>query len=1397
MSSKKRIATLLAVAAGYLILPLLLYGNVTIGRQTMIPADNLFQWQPWATYAADFGITTPENSLLSDLLIENTVWKQYIRETVQSGDIPLWNPYLFAGAPFLATGQNAAYYPFGLLFLLLPLSAAYGWYTLSQIWLAGWLMYGLMRVLRVRPAGAFVAGLVFQGCGFMLVSAAVFPMIIGAAAWLPLCLAALEMVIGTTTNRKGDGQTLPWAALGALALGVQILAGHIEFTYYSLIVMAFFAVWRLASRWLSGRWDLGEGSERWRRLLRPPVWLLVTVAAGLMLGGLQFIPFYEVGTSNFREGSATLDEVRGWAFPTRRLITFAVPDFFGNPADHSYVDAFSLERKLFSVNAHGRPNPHGAGTSSWGIKNYVEGGIYLGILPLFLALLGIWYGLRPRRNREKAGGQGIGRRRSAVGFFAALSFFSLSFIFGTPLYAVLYYGFPGINQLHSPFRWVFPLSVSVAALAGYGMDYLARSRERRLKTVQRGAAIPLDSRLVRWTGWLALAGGGLVLAGLAAVWAAFGTFEPLVEQVFRGLAQAPDAFPDGRAFFSYQAANGLILGGMLLAAGLVLLISQTRLNLRGLPLYRPLAMGVILVDLLLIGYGFNASVDPALLDFKPEMIRWLEAQPDRHLWRLTTFDNKGSKPFNANTPWLTGFQDIRGYDSIIARQYVRYMEAIEPQNELAFNRIQPVAELSALDSPLLDLLGVKFIITEERLDLPKLRLAWEGEGVRVYENLAVMPRIYLQAVSATVPVNEDTVFDRMQDFDPRFFALIDPAAAGDPLGDDLAAAAAKSFFCPAEPRPAAISQATNRQIVIEAAPEEASWLILNDSYFPGWRAFVRPAGAPETDEIERPVRLVNGNFRAVFLEPGLWTVRFQYTPFSFWLGLLTTALGTVTIVFAFAVWGWRRYRPRGELTNTRSIAKNSVLPMGLNLFNRGIDFLFAAYYLRLLGPADSGAFATAIAIAGMYEILANFGLNAYLIREVSQDRARTSGYLLNTTVLRLFTGLFAALPILLYVWGSTVAPDTLAAVIYLMVGMVFSGMASGLTGLFYAYEEAEIPAAVTTITTIMKVVFGVIVLLLGYGFVGLAGNSILVNLITLGLLLYLVRARYPLRGPWRVDFRLQWQMVRHSYPLMINHLLATIYWQVDVLILSQMKGDAVVGWYNSAYKYINAFNIIPSFFTFALFPVISRQVASSIEDARRTFRMSAKLLMLAALPLAAVVTLLAPLMIRLLGGEAFLPDGHIALRVVIWSIPFGWLNSVTNYVLISLGQERVQTRAFLTGVGFNIVSNILIIPYLSYVGAGLTTILSEIILLALFNYYLVQKMPGVRWGALLWRPVAVTGLMLAVMLGAAMWNQWVGLGLGLLVYPAGLWALRVFGEEERRILASVLPGRLAARLPLV
>jgi O-antigen/teichoic acid export membrane protein len=1370
------------LVAGFLILPLLLFGNVTLTGQTMVPADNLFQWQPWQSAAAEFGIDRPQNALITDLVIQNYPWKQFIRESLNQGEIPLWNPHLFAGMPFLATGQNAGYYPFSIFFLLLPLSQAYGWYTISQLWLAGVLAYFLGRVLGLKRPSAFIAGLVYQGCGFMLTSAAVFPMIIGAAAWLPLLLACIEQIVAgrarpddgrrTADDEVGNGRsrTLLWVLLGAVALGMQLLAGHVEITYYTLLVMGLFAAWRLFAH---GKWQVAGG--KW---LGTGGWLLGLVVLGLMLGAVQLIPLFEIGRVNFREGTATLAEVLSWGFPLRQVIALALPNFFGNPTHQGYVD--TLTGAYVSL----------PGTSEWGIKNYVEGGIYFGILPLLLLLLGVWHGLRQRVLRHH------------TLFWVGLSGFSLAFIFGTPLYAILYYGLPFINQLHTPFRWVFPLSLCVAVLAGQGVEYLLSVPGTRSAGIGR----LLRPSLVTVLAGVAFGSGLLLLLGLFVSRGAYSQFEPLLLALFQRLDQVDRAFPDARAFYSYQFRHLLLLGVMLVGSGGVLWLSSvtgirssvfghrfSRITDHGSPItdHGWLVAVVLLItaDLVLANWGFHTAVSPTLLDYKPQMVQWLEQQPGP--WRLTSYNPGGDIPFNANSGWLFGFEDIRGYDSMIPKQYTDYMQLIEPQSQLEFNRIQPFATWDGLHSPLLDVLNVKYVISSEWIESPKYTAVWEGEGVRIFENLGVAPRAYTLPASSLVVVDDALV--ALTEYDPRRHVIVE-------RGDLTGLGEANDYMS------ADVVAHGNIEVVVTATVDQPSFLILNDSYFPGWKAFVTPLNdGDDRDEFEAPISRVNGNFRGVPLDAGEWQVRFRYSPITFQLGGLASAMGVLIILFSLSVWGWQQVnRPQATLSLSRSLAKNSFVPMALNLFNKAIDFLFAAFYLRVLGPAAAGGYASAIAAAGLFDIISNFGLNMLLIREVSQDRSQASSYLLNTSLLRIGTGLLGSVPIFLYLWGVNAVGTPLPraevlAILLIMVGMVFSGMAQGVTGLFYVYEQAEVPAAMTTVTTLLKVGFGVSVLLLGYGFVGLAAVSILVNLITLALLVGMALRRFDLPGPWRVDWGLQRRMVQMGYPLMLIHLLQTIFISIDVIILRQLSGEEVVGWYNSAYKWFNALQIIPSFFTLALFPIISREITRSLDSAWRMYRLSLKLMLLLALPIAASTTFMATFLVQVVAGDEFLPHGAVALQLVMWAIPIGWLNSVTNYVLISLGLERMQPRAFAVAVGFNVTANLIFIPMApyGYEVAAVTTILSELVLLILFDYYLRQKMPGLNWLAFLWRPTLATAVSLLVMWGGTQLIGWlVGVPLGLLVYAAGLWLLRVIGDEERQVIAAILPGDLATRLGL-
>jgi O-antigen/teichoic acid export membrane protein len=179
-----------------------------------------------------------------------------------------------------------------------------------------------------------------------------------------------------------------------------------------------------------------------------------------------------------------------------------------------------------------------------------------------------------------------------------------------------------------------------------------------------------------------------------------------------------------------------------------------------------------------------------------------------------------------------------------------------------------------------------------------------------------------------------------------------------------------------------------------------------------------------------------------------------------------------------------------------------------------------------------------------------------------------------------------------------------------------------------------------------------------------------------------------------------------------------------------------------------------------------------------------------ALPFAVWTAWAATGLVRILGGAQYLPHGAIALQLMIWSIPIGWINSVTNYVLIALGQQRMLTRAFVVGLGFNLTANIVFLPRYGYPAAAIITIFSELVLLVVFYRYLRASLAPMPWFGLLWRPaLAAGGMTLAV------WSAWrvhwlAGLAAGGIVYAGLLAVLGVFTADERRVLTELLPHRL-------
>lgn len=1405
-----------------MLLPLALFAPVVFGPKTLIPADALFLFEPFRSAAAELGVTVPQNPLLADLILENYVWKQFLLQALHNRELPLWDPYVFAGHPFLANGQHSGLYPLSVVFYILPLWRAYGVFTWLQLGLAGVWMYLFARTLGAGRLGSFVAGITYQFSGFMVVSV-VHPMIIAGASWLPFILAMVERLVQQRPALGDRPASLPWAVLGAVGLGCQMLAGHAENTYFVLLVTGAYIVWRLVSQWVGRPQGLSSQPSAPKRAL---FWLALMLVLGLALGAVQFVPLYEVASLGFRGAQAapTLQQVLGWAYPPRRLIAFLIPNFFGNPSHHTYFDLFQWRTVPFTVNAEGQPIL----SPDWDVKNYVEGGAYLGLLPLFLSTLAV---LRVAGSMFRRRPDSCPLPLALSLFFLLMAIFSLACIFGTPVYALVY-ALPYLHQSHSPFRWVFPLTLSVAVLAALGTDALKREVKERIGEGRHpsqgrpGGPISnqrlgllhlllLDASPSAATVLAALAfwGGLLTLAGLAASRIFFARIEPLVERVFWSLALAPSGFPDHWAFYSYEFRWIALFGLLLTATGIVLRVSQCpifvdlssiarrRMNFAlrqlpdshsaqrsGVPLWQILAVLVLVADFIAFGAGFNPAVEPKLLDYTPPVVEFLWR--DTSLWRYATFTPPGTtKTMNANSGMLYDLQTIAGYDSIFPAQYADYMALIEPQDELPYNRIASLRTWSALDSPLLDMLNVKYILTEVEIPNPaKYRLVYQDRAVRVYENLGVLPRAFTLPASAAVFAED--VAEALRTYDVHRYVVLD-AACRQPRS-----AAERR---PSDPVPQTVTRYTLNEVFVDVAVSGPAWLVLGDSHFPGWRAFVRPQGAGEDAEQEAAICRANGNFRAVYLEPGAWTVRFKYSPNSIKIGAFVTFVAGMVLLFLVGLYLWRYfYRETDEADTVRRVAKNSLAPIVLNLFNRATEMAFAALMARILGPVGNGRYATAVNIYLWFDIIANFGLDMYLMREVARQRERAWHLFLITSVLRLllFVVAFPLLGGFLAAWQSLetpLAPETVWATVLLYLGLLPGSLAYGLAALFRGHEKHEYPAAVQTITTIIKVTLGVLVLVGGLGIVGLAGASIVTNFCTLGILAVLAYRLLPHRGlreKWEPRLRLWRGMLAESWPLMLSLLLQALFPGANVVLLQRLQGDAVVGWYDAARKWMDALNIIPSFFTIAVFPVVARLAVEDREGLRTAYRLSVKVLLAVAFPTAILVTLLATPLVGLLSGSAFLPHGAVALRLLVWSILFGWFNSLTNYVLIALNRQRYVFLASGVRVAFTVVANLLLTGRYSYVASAWILIGGEALLAVLFAADLTRQVGPVGWRQTLGR-LTLAGLGTGALTAAvAFYSRPAALLTALVAYPLLVAGLGAFTPAERETLGALLPGPL-------
>jgi hypothetical protein len=334
--------------------------------------------------------------------------RSYLAESFAQGRVPLWNPYLFAGTPYLANPQTAVFYPGSWLFALVDVPHAYAVNFVGHLAIAAVGFYAFGRLsLGLGRVASVLGGAAFAFSGFVNGQAGHINQF-SVAAWLPAVALALDLGIRT-------GRALPLAGLVA-GLTLQIVAGHPQQVYMTLVALGVLVLWRglIPPR--------GAMSWRCRLVVLARGGLMLGVAAGLAAGisAIQLLPTLELSGLSIRGGGLSYEIAAFDALPWPLLLPALFPGYWS----------------------------HLPTTEFFG---------HLGTVLFALA----WLGLLAGAGRPAL----LGAAYVALGLLLAVGD-------ATPLYRILFDWAPGFASFRVPARWLLISTFGLSILAATGVDWL-------------------------------------------------------------------------------------------------------------------------------------------------------------------------------------------------------------------------------------------------------------------------------------------------------------------------------------------------------------------------------------------------------------------------------------------------------------------------------------------------------------------------------------------------------------------------------------------------------------------------------------------------------------------------------------------------------------------------------------------------------------------------------------------------------------------------------------------------------------------------------------------------------------------------------------------------------------
>jgi len=461
---------------------------------------------------------------------------------------------------------------------------------------------------------------------------------------------------------------------------------------------------------------------------------------------------------------------------------------------------------------------------------------------------------------------------------------------------------------------------------------------------------------------------------------------------------------------------------------------------------------------------------------------------------------------------------------------------------------------------------------------------------------------------------------------------------------------------------------------------------------------------------------------------------------------------------------------------------NFVSLTSSEIISKILQLIIFIYLARTLGNDEFGMFSLGFAFAFLIVIIADFGLESLLVREISRNRNAASKYLSNALMVKILLSIITL--IVTYLFLNVMAYSTeVKSVVYILLSFTIIQSFTYLHySIFRAFEQMHYDASIKILR--MLILVGMVFYAIKNNF-GLFGASLafpLTELIVFIITASIVYSKF-IKISFRFDYEFSKGMLKKSSLFCLSLVFSGLFIYIDSIMLSKIRSTAEVGIYSAAAYIMLALIFIPVMYGNAIYPVISRFYINSKKSLKFAYEKSFKYMLIIGLPISAGIFVLSEKIILLLYGQQYMASSMV-LAILSGYLFLRFLNVTSGFTLSSI--NRQGSRVFSQGIAAltSIVSNLILIPMYGFVGAAIATVVTEIIFFSIYSSFIVRYGLKIKFIRIFIRPIIAVAIMIFSL--SFVENLFIAVILGAFVYIGSLIAFGVIDKEDRLLFKKIM-----------